>query len=126
MYVIPFEGGAFGRPRYVEVSGCKLTAGLVVQDRQTAVVACNQNHQIIQFDLGSGAVRARLRVGEFPFVLTLLPGNRLAVSSWGQSSVTLVELSNLTKVAEIPVGSHPNQMLVLPDARTSGSQLLRF
>lgn len=118
VYVIPFEGGALGRPRYVEISGCKLTAGLVVQDRQTAIVACNQNHQIIQFDLGSGAVRARLRVGEFPFVLTLLPGNRLAVSSWGQSSVTLVELSNLTKVAEIPVGSHPNQMLILPDART--------
>ena len=117
VYVVPFLDGAFGKPRSVEISGCKMTAGLVVQDRQTAVVACNQNHQIIQFDLGSGAVRARLRVGEFPFGLTMIPGKRLAVSSWGQSSVTVVELSNLTKVAEIPVGSHPNQMLVLPDAR---------
>ena len=117
VYVVPFDNGAFGKPRSVEINGCKLTAGLVVQDRQTGIVACNQNHEIIQFDLGSGAVRARLRVGEFPFVLTMLPENRLAVSNWGQSSVTLVELSNLTKLAEIPVGSHPNQMLVLPGTR---------
>ncbi|MBZ5593867.1 MAG: hypothetical protein LAP39_16635 [Acidobacteriia bacterium] len=117
VYVVPFDGGAFGKPVSLEISGCKLTAGLVVQDRDTAVVACNQNHQIMQFDLGSGAVRARLRVGEFPFVLTILPENRLAVSNWGQSSVDVVELSKLTKVAEVPVGSHPNQMLVLPDAR---------
>ena len=117
IYVVPFHDGVFGKPQSLEISGCKLTAGLVVRDHQTAIVACNQNHQIVEFDLRSGSARARLRVGEFPFVLTILPENRLAVSNWGQSSVTIVELSNLTRLAEIPVGSHPNQMLVLPDAR---------
>ena len=117
VYVVPFRDGAFGKARSLEIVGCKLTAGLVVRDRETAIVACNQNHQIVEFSLRSGSVRARLQVGEFPFVLTTLPKNRLAVSNWGQSSITVVALSSLTKVAEIPVGSHPNQMLVLPDAR---------
>ncbi len=118
VYVVAFHDGAFSKARSVEISGCKLTAGLVVRDRDTAIVACNQNHQIVEFDLRNGAVRARFRVSEFPFVLTMLPENRLAVSNWGKSSITIVDLSNLTKVAEIPVGSHPNQMFVLPDART--------
>ena len=117
VYVVPFHDGAFGKPQSIEISGCKFTAGLVVRDRDTAIVACNQNHEIVQFSLGSGVVRARLRVGEFPFALILLPRNRLAVSNWGQSSITVVELSHLTEVAEIKVGSHPNQMLVLPGAR---------
>src|SRR5579872_3269435 len=118
IYMAPFHDGAFGKPQSLEISGCKLTAGLVVRDHDTAIVACNQNHQIVEFDLRNGSVRARLSVGEFPFVLTMVPKNRLAVSNLGQSSVTLVGLSDLNKVAEIPVGSHPNQMLVLPDART--------
>jgi YVTN family beta-propeller protein len=117
IYVIPFHDGAFGTPQPIEISRCKFTAGLVFRDRDTAIVACNQNHQIVQVDLDSGAVRARLRVGEFPFALTMLPGNRLAVSNWGQSSVTVVALSNLTEIAAIKVGSHPNQILVLPGAQ---------
>ena len=117
VYVVAFHDGAFSKARPVEISGCKLTAGLVVRDRDTAIVACNQNHQIVAFDLQSGIVHSRLSVGEFPFVLTMLPENRLVVSNWGRSSITIVDLSNLTKVAEIPVGSHPNQMLVLPGAQ---------
>ena len=121
VFLAPFDGGVFGKARSVAISGCKLTAGLVVQDPQTAIVACNQNHQIVQVDLDSGAVRARLQVGEFPFALTMLPHNRLAVSNWGTSSIVVVELSHFTKAGEIPVGSHPNQMLVLPDGHLAVS-----
>jgi DNA-binding beta-propeller fold protein YncE len=117
IYLVPFDKGVFGRPRSFEISDCKFTAGLVVQDRTTAFVACNQSQEIVQFDLESGAVRARLQVGEFPFVLTMLPRNRLAVSNWGQSSVTVVDLVGLKKVTDIKVASHPNQMLVLPGDR---------
>src|SRR5215471_5763681 len=117
VYLVPFDSGEFGKPRLVEVHGCKFTAGLVVQDRHTAVVACNQNHQIVQFDLGTGDIRARMPTGEFPFALTMLPANRLAVSNWGEALVTVVDLMNSTEVAAIKVGSHPNQMLVLPGAK---------
>jgi hypothetical protein len=65
VYLVPFHDGAFGKPQSLEISGCKLTAGLVVRDHETAIVACNQNHQIVEFDLRNGSVRARLRVGEF-------------------------------------------------------------
>ena len=115
VYLVPFDHGAFGHPRSMEITGCKFTAGLVIQNQSTAVVACNQSHEIVQFDLDSGAVHARLRSGEFPFVLTLLPRNRLAVSNWGQSSVTIVDLAGLRKLADIKVPSHPGQMLLLPD-----------
>jgi len=117
VYVVPFEGGIFGKPKLVEIGGCKLTAGLFIEDRTTAVVVCNQNHQVLRFDLGSGEVRAGLRVGEFPFAVHSLPRNRLAVSNWGQSSVTVVDIPSLSKLAEIRVGSHPNQMLVIPQAK---------
>ena len=117
VYVVPFEGGIFGKPQLVEVGGCKLTAGVFIQDRNTAIVACNQNHEVLRFDLHSGEVRARLRVGEFPFDIRPLPENRIAVSNWGQSSITVIDTSSLSKVAEIKVGSHPNQILVIPEAK---------
>jgi DNA-binding beta-propeller fold protein YncE len=114
--VVPFEGGVFGKPKSLEVRGCKLTAAVVFQDRQTAIVACNQNHEVVRFDIASGEVKARLRVGEFPFAIQTLPGSRVAVSNWGQSSITVIDLAGFEKLAEIKVGSHPNQMLVIPEA----------
>ncbi|HVN82481.1 MAG TPA: alkaline phosphatase family protein, partial [Terriglobia bacterium] len=98
-----------------ELDGCSLTAGLVFSDQETALVACNQTHNIVQFDVRTGAVQNSLRVGEFPFVLATLPGKRVAVSNWGQSTVTIAALGELKKLLEIKVGSHPNQMLVLPE-----------
>src|SRR5437879_1589764 len=117
VYVVPFEAGIFGKPKLVEIGGCKLTAGLFIQDRTTAIVACNQNHELSWFDLRSGDVRMRLRVGEFPFAIQPLPGNRIAVSNWGQSSIMVIDTSRLSKVAEIKVGSHPNKMSVIPAAK---------
>src|SRR5437588_3310381 len=84
--VVPFESGLFGSPKSVEVSGCKLTAGLLLPDPETALVACNQSHEVVRFNLDTGAVLGRLRVGEFPLALQMLDGNRMAVSNWGESS----------------------------------------
>jgi DNA-binding beta-propeller fold protein YncE len=92
-----------------------LTAGLVLPDQETGLVACNQTRNIVQFDIRTGAVRNSLQVGEFPFVLAMLPGKRVAVSNWGQSTVTVAGLGELKKLIEIKVGSHPNQMLVIPE-----------
>jgi DNA-binding beta-propeller fold protein YncE len=117
VYLVPFHRGVFGKPRSIEISACNFTAGLAVASDSTGVVACNQGHEIVQLDLDSGAVRARLGVGQFPFAVTVLPRNRLAVSNWGQSSITIVDLSGLKKIADIPVASHPNQMLRLPGER---------
>lgn len=116
VYAVPFENGAFGKPALLPVDGCKLTAGLVVEDRETALVACNQNHQVVRLSLRDGHIQTRVKVGEFPFVVLPLPGRRLAVSNWGQSTVTVIDLAGFTKLADVSVGSHPNQMLVVPEA----------
>lgn len=116
VYVVPFDSGRFGNPKSVQVTGCKLTAGLLLPDRDTALVACNQSHEVVRFNLDSGAILGRLRVGEFPLALHMLPGNRMAVSNWGQSSISIVDLAELKKITEIKVGSHPNQMIIIPAA----------
>src|ERR1700736_7039984 len=46
----------------------------------------------------------------------MLPKNRLAVSNWGESSISIVDLADLKKITEIKVGSHPNQMMIIPVA----------
>lgn len=117
VYVIPVQDGAFGQPKLVNITGCKLSAGLVLRGSDTVFVACNQNHEVVLLDLNSGEVRSRLRVGEFPFAIQALPENRIAVSSWGQSSVTVIDALKSTILAEVKVGSHPSQMILLADRK---------
>ena len=116
IYVIPFEGGRFGSPKSVPVAGCKLTAGVLLLDRETALIACNQSHEVVRVNLDSGAILGRARVGEFPLALQMLPGNRVAVSNWGESSISIVDLAELKKITNVKVGSHPNQMIIIAAA----------
>src|SRR5439155_16658303 len=53
-------------------------------------------------------------VGEFPYEVKALPGARLAVSDWGQASVEILDGPELKPLRTIGVGSHPNDMVVLP------------
>jgi DNA-binding beta-propeller fold protein YncE len=120
VFLIPFASGRFGKPREITLARCALTAGVAVLDESTAVVACNQNREVLKFNIDTGAVLDRAQVGEYPYEVKRLPGGRIAVSDWGQSSVSILEGSNLKVLGTIPVGSHPNDMLILP----RGSQLL--
>jgi Phosphoesterase family len=114
VFLVPFASGKFGKPREIVILGCELTAGVAFENRDSAVVACDQSHRVIKFDLATGAVLARASVGEYPYEVKLIPEGRIAVSNWGQSSVSILEGSNLKMLRRIPVGSHPNDMLVLP------------
>jgi hypothetical protein len=67
----------------------------------------------MKFEVSTGKVLASAETGEYPYAVSVLPGHRVAVSNWGQSSVTIFDASDLKLVATIPVGSHPNAMLVL-------------
>jgi len=116
IYVIPFESGRFGSPKSVPVAGCKLTAGVLVLDSETALIACNQSHEVVRFNLDSGVILGRLRVGEFPLALQMLPENRVAISNWGESSISIVDLGELKKITNVTVGSHPNQMIIIAAA----------
>ena len=113
VYEIPWVNSKFGEPRKIEIPGCQLTAGIAWLGTGEAVVACNLNHRAIKFEVATGKVLARAETGEYPYGVSVLPGHRVAISNWGRSSVTILDTSDLQPVATIPVGSHPNAMLVL-------------
>jgi len=114
VYAVPLEDGRFGKFREIRLPGCRLTAGIALQSGATAVVACNQTHQLLRFDFESGTVLAKAPSGEFPYAVHALPQNRLAVSNWGEKSVSIVDGTTLALIKRIPTGSHPNDLLLLP------------
>ncbi|MGH9352152.1 MAG: bifunctional YncE family protein/alkaline phosphatase family protein [Terriglobia bacterium] len=113
VFAVPFTRGVFGKPREIILKSCALTAGLAIDSGSTAVVACNQNHQVVRFDFESGKVLASAEVGEYPYTVRVLPGSRIAVSNWGQASVSILDGRNLKTLRTIPSGSHPTDMLAL-------------
>ena len=113
VFTVPLAGGKFGNPREIVLDGCELTAGIAVESQNTAVVACNQNHQVLKFDFHTGTVLACASVGEYPYAVRVLPGGRVAVSNWGQASISVLDGSDLKTLSTTKVGSHPSDMLVL-------------
>lgn len=116
IYAIRIKKGRFGRYREIRLPGCKLTAGIAVQSRSTAVIACNQTGEVMRVNFETGAILGRLAVGAFAYAVRALPDNRLAVSNWGDSSVSILDGENLRELTRLPVGRHPSDMLVLPGA----------
>lgn len=113
VFAVPFTNGKFGKPREIKLKDCNLTAGLAIEGRSTALVACNQNQRIARFDFESGKALASTEVGEYPYTVRVLPGGRIAVSNWGQASVSILDSRSLRTLKVIPTGSHPTDMLAL-------------
>jgi hypothetical protein len=114
VYALRVENGQFGRIREVRLPGCRLTAGIALQSGSTAVVACNQSHEVVRFDFQSALLLGRSASGAFPYAVRALPRDRLAVSNWGDSSVSILDGKSLASIGRIPTGSHPNDLLLLP------------
>ncbi len=61
---------------------------------------------------------ATVKVGYRPYSLALSPdGKSLAVSNWGDSSISLVNPDTMRETLRIKVGSHPNEMVWSSDRR---------
>ena len=114
VFCIPLTNGRFGVPREMVFRPCELTAGVAFDSPSTALVACNQNHQVLKFDTSTGEVLATAKVGSYPYAVKRIPEGRVAISNWGDSSVSILDVSSLQVIKTIPVGSHPNAMLLLP------------
>jgi hypothetical protein len=117
VYAIPFQAGRFGKPHELNLKSCDVTAGLAIQDNHIAVAVCNQSHSVVSFNFETGRVLKQGSVGEYPYAVKIIPGERLAVSNWGESSVSILQQNDLHVVKAIPTGRHPNDLLLLPDNR---------
>lgn len=115
--VIAFNAGTFSAKRNVPLDSCPLPAGLALAMDGTAWVACSQNESLLRVDYVEGKILRAAKVGAFPYAIVSLPSRKLAVSLWGQHAVALVNADTLERIALIPVGSHPNDMLYLPKAQ---------
>jgi len=115
--VVPLRRGKFGKARTISLERCELTAGVAVLDSTTALVACNRSYEVIRFNFMTGRLLGRVAVGEFPYGVKVLPSGRVAVSNWGSASVSILDARDLKILRTIPVGNHPNDMLVLPERR---------
>ena len=117
LYVIGFNAGTFSDMREVRLEDCSLAAGLALAMDGTAWVACNQNESLLRVNYVQGKVLRSAKVGAFPYAIGSLSSGKLAVSLWGEHAVALVNADTLERIALIPVGSHPNEMLYLPKAQ---------
>ncbi len=58
------------------------------------------------------------KTGYRPYGVVVSPeGNRLAVSNWGDRSVSILDAATLSETARIAVRSHPNEMIWAKDGR---------
>jgi DNA-binding beta-propeller fold protein YncE len=117
LYVIAFHAGSFADMREVRLDDCPLPAGVTLATDGSAWVACNQNEKLLRVDYIAGKILRFARVGAFPYAIVNLPSGLLAVSLWGEHAVALVKDDTLERIALVPVGSHPNEMLYLPKAQ---------
>ncbi|HLK64212.1 MAG TPA: bifunctional YncE family protein/alkaline phosphatase family protein [Bryobacteraceae bacterium] len=64
------------------------------------------------------AEQTSVKTGYRPYGVVFSPdGNTLAVSNWGDRSVSLLDARSLRETARVAVGSHPNEMVWAKDGR---------
>ncbi len=120
----------------IEGQSSSAPAGIVLsQDETTALICLSRNNALAVLDLATGKVLKQISVGIAPYDVVLSPDGRQAfVSNWGgrhprngektaasagtpalvdvrgvaaSGTVSVVDLSSGTEVAQIPTGLHP-------------------
>jgi YVTN family beta-propeller protein len=84
-----------------------------------ALYALNINTDTLYRLSGPGfQEQTSIKTGYRPYGVVFSPeGSRLAVSNWGDRSVSIVDAGTLQETARVEVGSHPNEMLWAKDGR---------
>jgi YVTN family beta-propeller protein len=117
-----YAGGSLSSPSALPIAGLdeknRFIAGLSV-DASGAVYALNINTDTLyKLDPTKQTVLASAKVGYRPLSVVLSPdAKELAVSNWGDKSVSILDPQTLDEKARIPVGSHPNSLLYAKDGR---------
>ena len=91
----------------------------VARGRDGALFAVNINNDTVyRLSPSTSAVEASAKSGYGAYRAAVsADGAKLAVSNWGDQSVTLFAARTLHQLARIPVGIHPNDLVFGPDGR---------
>jgi YVTN family beta-propeller protein len=122
VYRLPLKESVLGTP-----VGMNL-AGIPMQDRYTAGIAAAKDGSLYIININTDTVyrlsgkphtvTASATVGYRPFAVQISPdGKQVAVSNWGDQSISLLDPITLKEEKRIAVGQHPCELLYAPDGR---------
>jgi YVTN family beta-propeller protein len=122
IFRLSFRSGALAIGRGIAIPGldekARFVAGLV-SGPDESIYAVNVNSDTV-YRLGGHprSVLAQAKVGYRPYGAALSPdGKTLAVSNWGDCSVSLLDAFTLREAARVRTGSHPNDLAFASDGR---------
>lgn len=96
----------------------RFVSSILVESSGNLLVANIQNDTVYRVNPESGQVIASAKVGYRPYGLALSPdGKTLAVTNWGDKSVSLLNLASLEVQGKVDVGAHPNALAYAKDGR---------
>ena len=102
----------------IEVGGERYMSGLVRSRGGFLYVANPDTNAIYKVSPNLKSVEASGRTGYAPMYLSLSPDEKeLAVSNWGDQSVSLFDPETLKERDRIHVGAHPNDLVYARDGR---------
>ena len=102
--------GLTGKERFV--------AGLTCGADGALYVVNTQNDTVYRLSGADFKAQVSVKVGYRPYAAALAPnGKQIAVSNWGDESVSLLDAATLQETAKIKVGSHPNDLTYNKDGR---------
>jgi YVTN family beta-propeller protein len=96
----------------------RFIAGLALGHNGALYVVNTDGDTVYKLKAADGAVLGSARVGYRPFAIAVSPDSgSIAVSNWGDKSVSLLEPGGLKEISRIEVGSHPGDLAYAPDGR---------
>ena len=105
-------------PGDYHVKFARFVAGLAAGPDGALYAVNIQNDMVYKLAGKPRTVAASAKVGYRPYGIALSPnGQTVAVSNYGDKSVSLLRASDLTEIKRIPVGTLPNELVWAKDGR---------
>ncbi len=122
VYHLAFDQGALTLKNGLDIAGQdnakRFIAGMALGPDDSLYVININNNTVYKLAGTPRQVQASVQVGYRPYSLAFSPdGGTLAVSNWGDESVSLLDPASLKETARVKVGSHPNELIYSPDGR---------
>jgi YVTN family beta-propeller protein len=96
----------------------RFIAGVAVAHDGAVYVVNTAADTVYKLHAEDGSVLASVKVGYRPFAIAVAPDSQaVAVSNWGDKSISLLAPAGLAEIARVQVETHPSDLAYAPDGR---------